>query len=61
MRRPDFGLDAMLCQRARHPRRAIVGIGRVGQVLQLATAALRKMLAWWGLMPGPMLKRTVFE
>src|SRR4249919_423093 len=45
MRRPDLGLQAVLGQRACYPRRTIVSIGGIRQMLQLAAAACREMAA----------------
>ena len=61
MRRPDFRLQPMLGKRAGHSRHAIVGIGVIGQVLELASAAFREMAAWRRLVARAMLERAVIE
>jgi hypothetical protein len=61
MRLPDFGCQAMLSERTSDPRTAIIGISLIGEVLQLAPAALRKVAAWRRLVPGAMLQRPVFQ
>jgi hypothetical protein len=57
----DFCFQAMLGKRAGDPGPAIIGIGGVGQVLELAAPAGRKMAARWLLMTGPMLERAIVE
>src|SRR6188474_2874570 len=61
MRRPDLGFQAVLSQRAGHARRAIVSIGSVGQMLQLAAPTFGKMAARRLLVAGTMCERAIIE
>ena len=61
MRRADFRLQPMLGQRAGDPGNAIIGIGRVGQMLELAAAAFREVAAWRALVARAGLDRAVVE
>ena len=51
----------MLGQRADNPRAAIIRISRVGQVLELAPAALREKAARRGLVACPPLYAAIIE
>src|SRR4029453_8035515 len=59
--RPDLSLQAVLRQRARHSRRAIVGMGGVRKMLQLAAAAVGKVAARGLLVAAAGIKRAVVE
>ena len=59
MRGANLGREAVLGERADDPAGAIIGIGRVGQMLELAPAAFGKVTAWRHLVARPLDQRPI--
>jgi hypothetical protein len=61
VRRANFGFQPMLRKRSGYARRAIVRVGSVGKVLQLAPATPGKQPAWRKLTAGSGLYRSIIQ
>lgn len=59
MRLADFGRKIVLCERGRDPVGQVTAVSLVIDMLELASAALRKVTAWRHLMVRPLDQRSV--